>query len=39
MEKPRSGWNSIPACVSEEPGICGWAFYSDRVSSHSLIVA
>jgi hypothetical protein len=25
--------------VSEEPGICGWAFYSDRVSSHSLIVA
>src|SRR5437016_1460751 len=37
MEKPRSGWNGIPACVREELGIGGRAFYSDRVSSHGPI--
>jgi hypothetical protein len=34
MEKPRSGWNGIPACVREELRIRGRAFYSDCVSSH-----
>src|SRR5260370_721814 len=37
MEKPRRGWNCIPACVREELGIRGRAFYSDSVSSHSPI--
>ena len=37
MKKPRPGWNCIPACVREELGIRGRAFYSDRVSSHGSI--
>jgi hypothetical protein len=37
MKKPRRGWNCIPACVREELGIRGRAFYSDRVSSHGPI--
>jgi len=37
MKKPRRGWNCIPACVREELGISGRAFYSDRVSSHGPI--
>src|SRR5438874_7907026 len=37
MKKPRRSWNSIPACVREELGIRGRAFYSDRVSSHGPI--
>src|SRR5258708_13444922 len=34
MEKPRTGWNAIPACVREELGIGGRAFYSDPFSTH-----
>ena len=37
MKKSRRGWNCIPACVREELGIRGRAFYSDRVSSHGPI--
>src|SRR5213083_2181224 len=37
MKKPSRGWNCIPACVREELGIRGRAFYSDRVSSHGPI--
>jgi hypothetical protein len=39
MEKPRSGWKDIPARVREQLGIRGRSLYSDRVSSHGLIVA
>jgi hypothetical protein len=35
-EKAPPRWNGIPACVREELGIRGRAFYSDRVSSHGL---
>ncbi len=37
MKKPCRSWDDIPACVREELGIRGRAFYSDRVSSHGRI--
>ena len=37
MKDPGRRWNHIPACVHEKLGIRGWAFYSDRVSSHDFI--
>src|SRR5215211_2070852 len=37
MKKPRRGWNCVPACVREELGTRGRAFYSDNVSTHGPI--
>src|SRR5262249_49170595 len=34
MEKPRRGWDRVPACMREELGTRARAFHSNCVSAH-----